>query len=286
MVREGKRARVLGGTSLWLAVTLLMLVAWPMSASDSTALPSLEELHARASDRLGSLSDISGTLVLRQYDSATSAVSFELVVDLQLVKPSVARLAIKKPDLYAGDVYAFDYQADRAYIYSFIFDAVSCSTIDGFLQQSPVGNIEQLMTTVESLVKDGSEAAPGEGLFTIPAGDEWGRIDVVDVETLNGRQYAVIRVLASDEVLEEGLDVIEDTLEGTALGSAVDVGADDTLYVWVDLEHGMVRQMKVVDGEGKPMYVLELQNLKMDSGLNAAALLRFPGAENRCRLPR
>lgn len=244
-------------------------VTTSVSQQPASELPSVEAVQTALEDRLESLKDIRAIVSVRQYEPNTQALNHEVQLEIQAVAPSIARLTINRPELYRGAVYVLDHAADEVYEYSPVLDLAQCKRIDHFIESSPLG------LSVPNI----------DDFFTLPNGENIGDIEVTGTEVLDGREYVVLRAKASDEIeqaIEDGLDEVGDTLQSAGL--SIDVGASDTLYVWVDLEQQFIRQLKVFSADEELLIAVEATDLRMDQGLTATALKSFRGADiRRCR---
>lgn len=256
---------ILAMTVILFGVVPALAISTSVDQVRASELPTIESIRDQLESRLDDLKDIRTILTLKQYDPKTKAVVNEAEMELQAVLPSVARLTFRRPDILRGNVYVLDYAADEVYSYYPLFDLAECSRLDAFLETSPM--------------------QPAiDGLFSLPNGDDLGRIDVLGVEKLDGAEYVVLRVEPSERVLSEGLDdLLEDTLQ-SAMGLQVEMGASDIMYVWVDLDQHFIRQMKVFNADDELVVSVEANGVSMDQGLSSSTLKLFRGAEiRRCR---
>lgn len=231
-------------------------------------LPSVEAVLSQLEARFETLKDLRAIVKLRD---ATRLIDNEAEIELQAVAPSVVRVTFRRPDLVRGSVYVLDYAANEVYEYNPVLDLAQCLRRDQFIARWP--SLAGIMQGIESL-------------FAIPNGGDLGDIDVIGLDTIDGREHVVLRIQHSEQVeqvIEEGLDVIEGTLR--TAGFPIDVGDTKTLYVWVDMAQPSIRQIKEFTSDDELRAVAEMTDWRMDQGLTATTLKSFPrGVEiRRCR---
>lgn len=239
-----------------------------LTSTDTSAAPTPGEVQQRLVARLESLRDLQAVVSLKAFDAATGTAVNDAEVELLAVLPSVVRVNVRLPELFRGDAFVLDQAANEGYTYSAVHDLAQCQRLDQFYANLRLPRLPNL-----------------EDLFMIPNGGTWTDIETVGWDTLDGGEVLVLRVRPSEraeEVLEEGLGDIEESLRDAGL--AVDVDLEDVLYIWVDLELEIIRQMKVFNADGALLVSVEAKDIRLDQGLSVSSLKSFRGAEiRRCR---
>lgn len=262
-----QRVAIAAVVGVMVAVSPVLAITLISEPSVGT-LPTVETVRETLEARLDSLKDIRTVVTLTEYNRKTQAVVNVAEVEIQAVTPSVARLTVRRPDLYKGSVFVLDQLASEVWQYSPLYDRADCMRPEQFVASFPfLANVEALLT---------------DGLFSVPSDEDFS-LAVVRTEMLNGLETVVLQVQKSQDSDDAGLDEIIDDLR-SELGLSGEVEADDILYIWVDLAQRMVRQMKVYSAEGVLVTAVETNDVRMDQGLTAQGLKTFRGAElRRCR---
>ncbi|NLN29370.1 MAG: outer membrane lipoprotein-sorting protein [Firmicutes bacterium] len=228
----------------------------PVAASHR-AVPAVEELLELVAARFAELKDITGIITINSYTNNSPQVLRQSEFEVQAIAPSLLRITFRKPELWLGNIFVLDYEANILYQYSPIYDMVQCDTPEAFLAQFGID-------------LDLAHLFGGGGTAALES------LEVVRVEELNGVDHAVIKGTVP-EALEEGVDTVQETIEGAVGKLGVDV--TDTVYLWVDLERLVVTKVEEYSADGRLVLSLHTSDVRIDSGLNAAALKSFRGAD-------
>lgn len=226
-------------------------------ATKQDALPTVEDLLERMAARLAELQDIRGIITINSYTNNGPQVLRQSEFEVQAVAPSLLRVTFRKPELWTGSVFVLDHAANILYQYSPIYDMVQCDMPEAFLAQFGIDlDLAHLF--------GGQSATALEGL------------EVVRIEQVNGVDHAVIKGTVP-ESLEQGVDTVQETIEGAVGNLGVDV--TDTVYMWVDLDRLVVTKLEEYSAEGRLVLSLLANDVQLNMGLSASTLKNFRGAD-------